>query len=312
MFQTIITTNDKVIDISNLLCREIVITSFFEKVATKVVAYIINDDTIFQNGDKIIIKKNEENLFLGYIFSKKNTGDITEIIAYDQLRYLFTKDTITYENKKASEILKQFCSALNLITGEIVDTQTVIKARVEINTSIIDIIYNALQMGLNSWQRKFILYDDFGKITLKNIEDMKVPETIDYENQGINFSHIKTIEKDVYNYIKILAKDDVTGVEYILIEEDKKSQKEIGTLMLFEKISNPLPKQTVKEYALSILKAKNRINETIEIIYFSDLKIRAGNLINVKQGEILKLMLVKKCIQTITNNNVKTRLTLGV
>ena len=58
----------------------------------------------------------------------------------------------------------------NLQCGEIADTGFVIDYRVEDSITLFDTIQNALDLTLIN-QKLYVLYDDFGKLTLKNIEN---------------------------------------------------------------------------------------------------------------------------------------------
>lgn len=89
--------------------------------------------------------------------------------AYDQLRYLNNKDTYVYENKTASQFIQMLAADFSLNTGTLEDTGFVIASRVEDNTSLFDMIENALDLTLQNSKEMFVLFDDFGKLTLKNI-----------------------------------------------------------------------------------------------------------------------------------------------
>ena len=70
---------------------------------------IVMDDKIknISEGDAVRLKKDNNNIFFGFIFSKKTDKEkIISITAYDQLRYFKNKDTYVYENKTAGELVK--------------------------------------------------------------------------------------------------------------------------------------------------------------------------------------------------------------
>ena len=75
----------------------------------------------------------------------------------------------------------------NLNLGSIADTGYKIPSRVEDNTSLFEMIENALDLTMQNTKQMFVLYDDFGKLTLKNLSDMRVGEH-DYETNWQNFS----------------------------------------------------------------------------------------------------------------------------
>ena len=56
----------------------------------------------------------------------------------------------------------------------------------------------------------YVLYDDFGKLCLKNLERMKVGLVID-EETGENFDYESSIDSDTYNQIKLTYDNSDTG-----------------------------------------------------------------------------------------------------
>ncbi len=77
---------------------------------------------------------------------------------------------------------------LKLNVGTIEDTGYIIASRVEDNKTLFDIIQNALDLTLQNRKKLYVLYDDFGKLTLKNVESMKLNLMIDDETAE-NYSY---------------------------------------------------------------------------------------------------------------------------
>ncbi len=93
------------------------------------------------------MKVDGKNVFFGFVFTKKRDKDrIITVNAYDQLRYLNNKDTCVYEDKTASQFVKMIAADFSLNLGTIQDTGFVIASRVEDNTSLFDMIENALDL----------------------------------------------------------------------------------------------------------------------------------------------------------------------
>ena len=135
---------------------------------------VVKDDIInFQEGAAVRLKVDGKPVFFGFVFSKKRDKDqIITVTAYDQLRYLNNKDTYVYENKTAAQFIKMIAADFSLNVGTIEDTPFVIASRVEDNTSLFDMIENALDLELQNNGNMYILYDDFGKLTLKFLGNM--------------------------------------------------------------------------------------------------------------------------------------------
>lgn len=96
----------------------------------------------------------------------------------------------------------------NLSVGTLENTGYVIASRVEDNTSLFDIVENALDLTLQNKKEMFVLYDDFGKLTLKNIANMKVGSAGLYlmvdEETGENYEYSSSIDTDTYNKVKLI------------------------------------------------------------------------------------------------------------
>lgn len=73
---------------------------------------------------------------------------------------------------------------------------------VEENQTLFDMIQNALDETLMNTKQLYVLYDDAGKLTLKNINTMKLNLLID-EETGENFSYESSIDEQTYNKIKL-------------------------------------------------------------------------------------------------------------
>ena len=111
---------------------------------------VLNDKKLaFWEGDEVIFKYNGDDVFFGYVFTKKrNKEQIIEVTCYDQLRYFKNKHTYVYKDKKASQLLQTIIKDFQLQAGEIEDTGYVIKSRIQDNKTLFDIVYDALDLTL--------------------------------------------------------------------------------------------------------------------------------------------------------------------
>ena len=153
----------------------------------------------FTEGNAVRLKVNGKNVFYGFVFIKKRDKDgIISVTAYDQLRYLKNKDTYVYTNKTAGEFIQMVASDFNMQTGTIQNTGYKIASRVEDNVALFDMAQNALDLTLQNKKEMFVLFDDFGKLSLKSIQSMALNLLID-EETGENYSYTSSIDSDTYN-----------------------------------------------------------------------------------------------------------------
>ncbi|MFR0880844.1 MAG: hydrolase [Oscillospiraceae bacterium] len=276
-----------------------------------------NGSSSFSEGAPVRLKINDKNIFYGFVFSqKRNRDQIITINAYDQLRYLNNKDTYVYENKTASQFLKMIASDFSLQTGTIENTKYVIASRVEDNTSLFDMIENALDMTLQNKKQMFVLYDDFGRLTLKNISSMYVQNRGVYlmidEETGENFDYTSSIDDDTYNKVKLTYDNEKTGKREVYIAKDSKHINEWGVLQYFDTLSKGENGQAKADALLQLYNKKTRNLKIKKVI--GDTRVRAGSMImvNLNLGDVkLKnFMLVEKAKHTFKLDEHYMELTL--
>lgn len=267
---------------------------------------IVKDSIIsFHEGAAVRLKVNGKPVFFGFVFTKKQDKEqIITVTAYDQLRYLNNKDTYVYENKTASQLVKMIADDFSLNTGTIEDSSFVIASRVEDNTSLFDMIENALDLTLQNNKEMFVLYDDFGKLTLKNISSMCVGEPGAYlmidEETGENFEYTSSIDSSTYNKIKLTYDNDETGKRDVYIAQDSSRMNQWGVLQYFDTLSKG---ENGQAKADALLKLYNRKTRNLKIKNaIGDTRVRAGSMvvINLDLGDInvKNFMLVEKVKHT--------------
>ena len=273
---------------------------------------VVKDSIIdFQEGNPVRFKVNNTNIFYGFVFKKeRDKENIINVTAYDQLRYFKNKDTYIYSNKTASELIKMITEDFNLRVGVLEDTGYKIASRIEDNKSLFDIVQNALDITLENKGKMYILYDDFGQLTLKNVESMKVNLLID-EETAENYKYTSTIDGETYNKIKLSYENNETGKREIYIAQDSSNINKWGVLQYFENIDD---KVNGKAKADALLQLYNRKTRNTISNAFGDVRVRAGCSLPVKLnlGDIVvqNYMLVEKVQHIFKNDEHMMNLTL--
>ena len=262
---------------------------------------IIQDDVInVTEGNAVRLKKDGSNIFYGFIFSKSSDKEkVVTITAYDQLRYFKNKDTYVYENKTAGELIKMLANDFNMQTGTIEDTGYKIASRVEENATLFDMVQNALDLTVQNKKEMYVMYDDFGKIALKNIASMVLDCLVD-EETAENYSYKSSIDENTYNKIKLIRENEETGKRDVFIAQSSSNMNQWGVLQYFDTLQDGENGQSKVNALLELYNKKTR-NLSIKKM-FGDVRVRAGCLIPVKLNlgdvNLLKLMLVEKCTHT--------------
>lgn len=240
---------------------------------------VINDGKInFQEGNRVTLIIDGVNVFLGYVFTKKRDKEqVISVTAYDQLRYLKNKDYLKYSDKKASELITMISAYNGLKCGDIEDTGHVMSRR-EDNTTFFDMIKNALGETLRVRKKLYVLYDDFGKLTLKAVENMKVDCLVSGDTAE-NFSYESSIDKETYNMVKLIYENDETKTRDVFITKDSGNIGKWGLLQYFEVINKGDDGVTKAEAMLKLYNSKRRVLSISGVL--GDLRVRAGCLIPV-------------------------------
>lgn len=274
---------------------------------------VVNDGNInFQEGNAVRMKVDDAKVFYGFVFSKKrDKGNTIQVTAYDQLRYFKNKDTYVYSNKTATEVIQMIADDFNLNVGVLEDTGFKIPSRVEDNKTLFDIVQTALDLTLQNKKKMYVLYDDFGKLTLKNVENMKLNLLID-EETGENFDYTSSIDGETYNKIKLSYNNEETGKREIFIAQDSSKINEWGVLQYFDTIDKNENGKVKANDLLSLYNRKTR-NLTIKNA-FGDVRVRAGSAVVVvlNLGDIVvkNFMMVEKVKHTFNENHHTMNLTL--
>lgn len=258
-----------------------------------------------QEGNEVRLRYNNRDVFFGFVFSKKSDKDNwISITAYDQLRYLKNKYSYLYENKTVSTAIKELADIFQLRLGAIEDTEYLIPSLVEDNETILDIILDGLGETITETKEKFILYDNFGKLTLANMRNMYTTALVDADTIE-NFSYESSIDSDTYNRVILYYDpDDDNVTRQYFKAEDVDNVKKWGMLLYYESVKAPSIGQ---QKADAILALKNKKTRKLSISGgIGNLDVRAGCLVvvNLKLEDTHKqtYMMVSKVTHTFTDD----------
>ena len=291
-----------------------VILTTERKAAPGTLKFKVLDDGVLQvsEGDHVRFKVNGSNVFYGFIFKLQKDKDFTiDLTAYDQLRYLKNKDTYVYENKTAAEVIKMIADDFKMQTGVLDDTKYKIPTRVKENTSLVDIIQDALDMTLENEKQMYVMYDEFGKITLRNLDNMKLDILID-EETAQNYEYVSSIDSNTFNKIKLTYSNKKTGTRDVFIAQHGENINRWGVLQYFENIQEGENGKAKADALLELYNKKTR-NLTIKNA-FGDIRVRAGSMLpvilNLGDLQLKNYMLVEKCKHEFSNEQHTMDLTL--
>lgn len=270
-------------------------------------------DSPISEGDIVSVTYGDTKVFVGYIFDRTidKTGAIS-ITAYDQTKYFNNSDTYVFENIKASDVIKRIANDYNFNVGTIEDTAILIPSVVEDNQTLFDIIYNALDKTVAASNKVYVFYDDYGKLTLKSLDSMRVNLLLCEDTVG-DYDYKSSIESDVYNQIVLYHDDDETKKRQYFTASSKENINQWGLLRKTEKIDATEGAQNLADLYLAMYNKKVRKLSIKDAFGRPD--VRAGTLVPVvmKVGEVnlRNYMLVEKASHTWSNGKYFMNLDLA-
>ena len=259
----------------------------------------------FQEGDPCRFSVDGTPIFYGFVFEKARKGSMDQVITitvYDQLYYLKNKDTYVYSNKTAAAVIRMIAEDFQLNVGALADTGYTIASRVEDNRTLFDIIQTALDETLKATSQMYVLYDDVGKLTLKNIGDMKFGLLVDNETAG-DFDYKTSIASQTYDKVKLSYENKDTGKREIFIAQDGSSINQWGVLQYYEKIDSTANAKAMADALLSLYNTKTRTLKLKDVL--GDVRVRAGTMLVVILGlgdmNLSSYLMVEQVKHTFSN-----------
>ena len=190
----------------------------------------------------------------------------------------------------------------NLKVGTLEDTGYVIGSRTEDNSTLFDIVQNALDETLQAKTKLYVLYDDVGKLTLKNIESMKLDLLIDADTIG-DYSYTTSIDDQTYNQIKITFENKDSGKREVFIAKDSANINKWGLLQYTDSVELSTSGAAKAE---ALLKLYNSLTRTLSVSNaLGDIRVRGGSSVIVKLGlgdiNVQSYLMVESVTHNFTN-----------
>lgn len=251
-----------------------------------------------QNGDIVHVTKDGKPVFYGYVFSiEGGSSESIKVKAYDQIRYLLSSDTFIFENKRASEIIQEVANKLKLKVGHLAETPYVIPKMVEDGQKLLDICDKALTLTLIHKGQNFVLYDDFGSLTLRNIEDLLVDFYLGEGSLLTDYSLSTSIDQDTYNRIVLYQDNKKTGKRELHVKQDSNNIAKWGTLQLYQSVDENKNQTQIEELLDQLATLHNRESKTLKLNAIGDMRVRAGCYVRVwiKEYGVNQPFLVDEC-----------------
>lgn len=185
------------------------------------------------------------------------------------------------QGQAASEIIKRVAEDFTLPCGTLADTGYAIPRYRAADETLFDLMQNVLDITTENRGKIFVLYDDYGKLTVTDMEEMLVPILID-EETAENYDFTSSIDRDTFNRVKLFYDNKATGKREVYISQDSKTIAEWGLLQRTESV-NPKAAVNPSVRADAMLSRSNRVRRTLSIRNaFGDDRVRGGSSLYVR------------------------------
>ncbi len=247
----------------------------------------VNDDLIITNGSAVSFEFEGTKIFYGFVFKHgRGKGKEINVTAYDQLRYCKTKDTILVKENTVTTLVKKMCATLGLKVGVLDDSGYILTTSLQYDKTWLDIIYSGINETWDHLSEKYVLRDEFGKIALRTLKNLRLSLVLGDESMVYGFSYEQSIDDKFYNQIKLVSRNDTSGKDDTYIVRDSNSISRYGLMQNYMKLDNNANSAKVKDLADQLLELYNHEVESLSLDCLGDTSVRAGTSFYARINDI--------------------------
>lgn len=270
-------------------------------------SYIQKSPLNMTEGAKVQFYVNGKGIFEGYVFTiEQDRQGMVEVTAYDQLRYLKTNESYSFIGKKLGEIIQQIATDMQLQAGVLEDTGYVIPMLTKEDTQCLDTIDYALGLTQYNTGKIYSVFDDFGKISLRESGTMLSTEIIGNRSLLTDYIFKSDIDSDTYNQIKLVRPNKETGQGDTYIFNDTSTIKQWGLLQKYEKVDENLNEAQISQQGNIMMAYYDRVLKDLSVDCIGVPGLRAGGMVTIRIKDIPELkngyrLVIDKAKHVFTN-----------
>lgn len=296
--------NQAIYDATNIVTDGVTWESSMRGEAGRLRFSVVRDGIInFVEGDKVQFYADGILRFTGWVMTKERTQDqIIQVTAYDQIFYLAkNRGTYVYWDKKASEVISMIASDYGLAVGTMADTSWKIPQRIEEGQTLLDMMLTALELSEEATGKEFFLFDDCGKLTVKERSQMDTAGVFCCDGGVGSYTYVTDISEDTVNGVRLYQAGRKETERLAYEEENSEKVEQWGRLYAYRHVAFTLNAAQMKEIAQGILEKQCRVKKTLVVENVNgDLDIRGGNSIYLSIPDLAEIgieqkVLVEKC-----------------
>ena len=182
--------------------------------------------------------------------------------------------------------MKQIAEDFKLKTGSLANTGYSIPSMIEDGQTLFDIVLKAIDYTLINTGKMFVLWDNFGKLTLTDVETAKLDLFVGDGSLATGFTYESEIDSEAYNKIKLVKDNKKTGKRDVYIFQDSKNMTLWGILQDYEVVNENMNEAQIKKRGGQMLELYNRPKRSFSVSAIADLSVRAGRALYIEIGAV--------------------------
>lgn len=250
--------------------------------ASVLTAALFYDQKELEPGCRVMWEQDGYNIFKGTLFSvQKSSGGTAQIRAYDQLRYMKTKDTMQIGGQTIGGLLRQICRTFELQEGSIEDSGYVLWPEMAVGRTLLDMLYQKIAETECMTGEHYVLRDEWGKLCLRRESSLSLPLCIADATICTGYTVTRDIE-NTYNRIVLGTQGSTYGMRRVSEHSDAESIRAYGVLQYYQRVAQTDASSDIQRLGANLLEQLRHLSQRFSLEAIGDFSVCAGCVIGVE------------------------------
>lgn len=240
-------------------------------------------------GHHLIMQEDSDELFRGIIMSQeRNQNRELTITAYDNAIYLTAnKGSFKYSKKTATQIFLDVCKRFGISRGQVAQTTYKIPSLVDVNTTIYDILINALSKTYIATGERYYILSKKGQLNLLRRREQVTKLVLETGSEGSQYGNITAYSyrksiTETKTRLKLISESGKTMAQWA----DRDLEKKIGMMEDVQSPDDSLPKKKLKTQVITMLNELKKPSQSLSVTALGISSIISGTAVYISIPEI--------------------------
>jgi hypothetical protein len=274
-------------DLSNAMTSAIFDTNMLAQPGKLTIALSDSRLVDFSHGSAVSLMVDDHRMFNGYVFTITKRPNSSEVICYDKIRYLGSKDSLVM----SSTSIKKVCDQVKESTGieiSVTGGETSLGKKVFDNQSYYQMIQWSLDEDLKKSNEMHIVRDEYGDLKVLDVSTLMHPIVIGDGSLLTDWEFSSSIDESTYTTVKLVR--DRSKRKKIrrstVVVQDSESVRKWGKLQYFERIDDKTTDSAMRQMAYDLLKLYSAPTQTMSLIAIGHPPLKAGDGAGILIGDL--------------------------